>query len=109
MCLGLLLCLARTPKSIRNSILERVEKLLSSLKAGYLLVGGRITLINVVLSNLPIYYMSLLRCPRSVASCIERLERNFLWQGGSSDKKFHLVDWASVCKPKKAGGLGFRP
>ena len=32
-----------------------------------------------------------------------------LWHGRSSGKKFHLVDWASVCKPKLEGGLGIRP
>lgn len=53
--LGLPLCLARIAKSIWNLVLERVEKKLSMWKAGYLSLGGGLTLINVVLSNLPIY------------------------------------------------------
>eukprot|EP00268_Persea_americana_P012101 TRINITY_DN15081_c1_g5_i2.p1 TRINITY_DN15081_c1_g5~~TRINITY_DN15081_c1_g5_i2.p1 ORF type:complete len:110 (-),score=15.04 TRINITY_DN15081_c1_g5_i2:571-900(-) len=53
--------------------------------------------------------MSLFKCPISVFNRIEKLQRDFLWHGRSSRKKFHLVDWASVCKPKSEGGLGIRP
>ena len=78
-------------------------------KANYLSVGGRLALIKSVLSNLPVYFISLFKCPISVINHIEKLQRDFLWQGRSGGKKFHLVDWASVCKPKQEGGLGIRP
>ena len=29
-----------------------------------------------------------------------------LWQGGHNSKKYHLVDWDTVCIPKDQGGLG---
>lgn len=32
-----------------------------------------------------------------------------MWCGRNSEKKFHLLDWASVCEPKREGGLGIRP
>ena len=41
---------------------------------------------------------------------LERIQRDFLWGGGSLDKKriWHLVKWAIVCSDGKAGGLGVR-
>lgn len=72
-------------------------------------VGGRITIIKSALANLPVYFLSVFRCPASVASHSKKLQRDFLWQGWQSGKKFHLVDWTSVCKPKQQGGLGFSP
>lgn len=40
-------------------------------------------------------------------ACIEKLQRNLLWQGNPK-KKYHLIDCASVCKPKQEGGLSIR-
>ena len=36
--------------------------------------------------------------------------RRFMWQGGKSDssKKFHLVNWDTMCKPKIFGGARIR-
>ena len=32
---------------------------------------------------------------------------DFYWEGNSSQFKYHMVKWDSLCKPKKFGGLGF--
>eukprot|EP00268_Persea_americana_P014029 TRINITY_DN16210_c0_g1_i2.p1 TRINITY_DN16210_c0_g1~~TRINITY_DN16210_c0_g1_i2.p1 ORF type:complete len:280 (+),score=35.24 TRINITY_DN16210_c0_g1_i2:349-1188(+) len=103
------LCSGRVSKSLWNPVLERVEGKLSSWKAKYLSIGGRATLIKSVLSNLPVYYFSIFRCPVSIIKRLERLQIDFLWHGTSSQKKLHLVDWESICKPKDEGGLGIRP
>ena len=34
---------------------------------------------------------------------LERIQRDFLWGGGSLDKKPHLVKWDTVCSDKKTG------
>lgn len=70
---------------------------------------GIITLIHPVLDNLPIYYMSLSKCPASIAKHIEKLQRDFLWEGKNSKNNNNFLKWASICKPKKEGGLGFEP
>lgn len=82
---------------------------MSTWKANYLSIGGRVTLIKSVLSNLPVYYISIFRCPTSIIKRLERLQREFFWHGTSPQKKIHLVDWESICKPKEEGGLGIRP
>jgi hypothetical protein len=86
-----------------------MEQRLASWKARYLSFGGRITLIPSALANLPIYFMLIFKCSASIIKHIEKLQRDFLWQGKSDKKKFNLVDWNSICKPKEDGGLGFRP
>jgi hypothetical protein len=66
----------------------------------YLSKGGRITLINSTLSNLPTYFMSLFPLPASVANRIEKLQGN--------EFKYHLVRWSKVCTPISKEGLGIK-
>lgn len=73
-------------------------------KAKYLSLEGRITLIQSTLGNLPMYFMSLFKCPMSMINHLKRLQQNFLWQGKHDKKNFHRVDWKFVCKPKKERG-----
>jgi hypothetical protein len=51
---------------------ERIEKILSNWKGMYLSVGGRLVLINSVLTSLVIFMMSFSEIPRGV------LEKNRL-------------------------------
>ena len=95
-------------KSIWNPILEKMERKLASWKKLYLSKGGRVTLIKSTLSNLPTYFLSLFPIPASVANCIARLQRDFLWGGLGDEPKFHLVDWSTVCTPLSSSGLGIR-
>ena len=46
--------------------------------------------------------------PISVGCRLEKIQRDFLWGGGSLEKKAHLVKWITVCTTKKKGGLGLR-
>ena len=55
---------------------------------------------------MPCYFLSLFKIPASVATRIERLQRDFLWSGVGEGKKDHLVSWDVVCNPKMKGGLG---
>eukprot|EP00268_Persea_americana_P005048 TRINITY_DN11696_c0_g1_i8.p1 TRINITY_DN11696_c0_g1~~TRINITY_DN11696_c0_g1_i8.p1 ORF type:complete len:234 (+),score=29.37 TRINITY_DN11696_c0_g1_i8:35-736(+) len=82
--LGLPLCLGTVTKSLWNPVVERVERKLSAWKASYLFMGGRVTLIKSVLSNLLVYYFSLFKCPASLIGRIERLQREFLWYGNNT-------------------------
>ena len=52
--------------------------------------------------------MSLFRLPRRIKLRLEKIQRDFLWGGGSLDKKSHLIKWATVFSDKKEGGLGVR-
>ena len=94
--------------SIWNPILERMERRLAGWKRIYLSKGGKVTLIKSSLLSLPTYFLSLLPLPGKVAKHMEKLQRDFLWNGIGGEPKIHLVNWAKVCKPLQAGGLGIR-
>ncbi|KAK2648312.1 hypothetical protein Ddye_015801 [Dipteronia dyeriana] len=70
------------------------------------IMGERLVLIKSVLNSIPTYYMSVFRMPVGVARKIEKLQRCFLWGDGIEKRKLHVVDWITVCKSKKNGGLG---
>ncbi|XP_073024393.1 uncharacterized protein [Primulina eburnea] len=59
-----------------------------------------------VLSALPSYFMSLFRVPRQVEKLMEKVMRDFLWDGADGDKHCHVVGWEYVTRPKDRGGLG---
>lgn len=73
----------------------------------YLSKGGRLTLLRSTLSSLPTYYLSLSTIPTSMANKIEKLQKDFLWDG-MENKQFHLVGWDKVCSPIACGGLGIK-
>jgi hypothetical protein len=37
---------------------------------------------------------------------MDKPRSRFFWEGVGDKRKYHMVDWATVCKPKALGGLG---
>lgn len=74
--LGLPLGASYKAKHIWDGVIEKVERCLASWKRLYLSKGGRITLIKITLSNLPMYFMSLFPLPLSFSKCFEKLQHN---------------------------------
>ncbi|WRX10498.1 Reverse transcriptase zinc-binding domain - like 2 [Theobroma cacao] len=87
-------------------IVDKFNAKLATWKGQFLSMGGRLTLINSVLSSLPLYYLSIMQLPSAVKKKLESIQRNFLWAGNGEKKKIHFVNWTTVCKPKSQGGLG---
>jgi hypothetical protein len=71
-------------------------------------IAVRTTLINSSLSNAPIYQMSIYLLPKTIVSKMDKMRRIFLWQGGSTKRKYHLIKWTKICNSKKKGGLGIK-
>ena len=80
-----------------DGIEEIFKKRLAMWKRQYISKGGMITLIRSTLSNLPIYSMSIFHLPRAVRMRLEKIQKDFLWGGGSFEQKPHLVRWSIVC------------
>jgi hypothetical protein len=89
-------------------MVETLKKRLGSWGNKYVSLGGRIVLINAVLSSIPIFYLSYMKMPTKVWKEIVKLQRNFLWSGLSSKRRINWVNWADICKQKSEGGLGIR-
>jgi hypothetical protein len=85
---------------------EKMNKKLGMWKSRFLSIGGRVTLINSSLSNLPMYMLSLFLTPKLVLKNRDTFRKRMLWQGGDNTRKYHLVNWPTVCSPKDQGGLG---
>lgn len=89
-------------------IIRKFEVKLAKWKQRSLFMGGRITLINSVLSALPIYLLSFFRIPKKVVHKIVSIQRNFLWGGHQEASKIPWVKWDTICLPKNKGGLGIK-
>ncbi|XP_028113211.1 uncharacterized protein LOC114311295 [Camellia sinensis] len=106
--LGLPLGANPSRRSTWKPVLDKFKQKLSTWKRRLLSFAGRLTLIKSVMSNLPIYYLSLFRIPAGVAKEIERIQSAFLWGGSDLRRKIHMVRWEVVSKNKNLGGLGLR-
>jgi len=85
---------------------ERFEKCLGSWKGKNLSTGGRLTLINSVLSSLPMYMMSFFEIPKDVRTKLDYFRSRFFWQSDEHKWKYRLAKLDIMCQPKEQGGLG---
>jgi len=61
-----------------DPLITKCERKLARWKQRHLSFGGRMNLINSVLTSIPIYFLSFFRVPKQVVNKIVRLQRNFL-------------------------------
>ncbi|RVW90178.1 putative mitochondrial protein [Vitis vinifera] len=90
--------------SFWDLVIERISRRLDGWQKAYLSFGGRITLIQSCLTHLPYYFLSLFKIPASVATKIERLQRDFLWSKVREGKRDHLISW-DVRYPREGSAL----
>jgi hypothetical protein len=85
---------------------ERLQKRLSGWKGKLLSLGGRLVLINSVLTNIVLYMISFSLLPKGVLHKLDYYRSRLFWQGDSEKNKYWLVKWSVVRCPKDQGGLG---
>ncbi|CAN1127155.1 Putative ribonuclease H protein At1g65750 [Linum perenne] len=106
--LGVPILHGRVTKHTYDYLLDRLDSRLAGWKADNLSLAGRVSLASSVLNSLPCYVMQTASLPLSLCDKIDRKIRNFIWGSSNGVRKIHNVNWDSVCKPKKMGGLGLR-
>ena len=104
--LGIPMQFRRLKNADWREVEERFQKKLCAWKGKMLSVGGRLVLINSVLSNLSMYMFSFFEVPREVLKKLDFYRSKFFWQCDEHKKKYRLTKWSILCSPKDQGGLG---
>jgi len=99
--LGIPIHYRRLSNSDWLKVQEQFEKRLGSWKGKNLSTGGRLTLINSVLSSLPMYMMSFFEIPKGVRKKRDYFRSRFFWQSDEHKRKYRLAKWDILCQPKE--------
>ena len=74
----------------------------------FLSLVGRLVLIRVVLSSMPVYWFALAHVPKSILNKLRKLIFDFLWDSSSDRKHYRLVDWQLLSRPFEFWGWGIK-
>lgn len=105
--LGVPIFYGRSKAIYFEPLVNKIRNALEGWKSKLLSFGGRITLIQSVLSSYPIYTLASAVVPKSILQRMERMMAQFLWDV-KGENRTQWVSWRSVCKPMEDGGLGIR-
>jgi hypothetical protein len=53
------------------------------------------------------YMMGFYLLPAQVHHKMDAIRARFFWEGLDGKKKYHMIRWDALCRPKEDGGLGF--
>ena len=88
-------------------LIDKVGRRLTAWKGRLMNKAGRLRLVNVVLTSIPTYYLTVFKLQKWAIKKIDKLRRSFLWKGSTDANGGHcLVKWSKVMRPKNFGGLG---
>nr|GEZ38445.1 RNA-directed DNA polymerase, eukaryota, reverse transcriptase zinc-binding domain protein [Tanacetum cinerariifolium] len=89
-----------------DDVISKVSLRLSKWKLKLLFIGGRLSLLKLVLTLIPLYHMSIFKVPIGVLNHLESIYQNFFYGVDGSDRKLAWIGWDMVLTSKKNGGLG---
>ena len=93
-------------KSIWEPVVNKMQDKVRKWTIKSLNLAGRLALTKTVLQSIPVLMLSALLAPKGVLQQFRSIQRDFLWGKGEKKRKWALVDWENICKPKNHGGLG---
>jgi hypothetical protein len=107
--LGLPLSASKISKELLQPVINKIQSRLPGWMPRLMSSGGRIQLINSVLSAIPNFFMAYIEWDQASIHAVDKLRRAFLWKNKDKILGGHcLVAWDIVTMPKKHGGLGVR-
>jgi hypothetical protein len=89
-----------------SKVEERFQQKLSCWKAKYLSYGGRLVLLNSVLSSLLMFMMSFFEIPKGVLKNLDHFRSRFFRQGSTKNTSTGLLDGTSCVVPRIRVVLG---
>jgi len=85
-----------------DPIIHKCERKLAKWKQRHISFGGRVTLIQSVLTSIPIYFFSFFRVLQLVVDKLVKLQRRFLWQEDLTKTRLHgLGDRQCIYQKKR--------
>ncbi|KAG2317788.1 hypothetical protein Bca52824_020910 [Brassica carinata] len=88
--------------------LEKITAKLNSWTVKTLSFAGKVTLVSSGVYGMVNFWSSVFTLPKRFYEKVDSLCSGFLWKNSTRSASGARVSWASICKPKKEGGLGIR-
>nr|GEW31784.1 RNA-directed DNA polymerase, eukaryota [Tanacetum cinerariifolium] len=89
-----------------DDVISKVSSRLSKWKLKLLSIGGRLFLLESVLTSIPLYNMSIFKVLIGVLNHLKSIRHNFFYGVDGSDRKLACIGWNMVLTSKKNGGVG---
>jgi hypothetical protein len=105
--LGMPVSYSKITKTQLRYVSDKAEKRLSTWQCDYLSSGGKSILIESCLSSIPMYTMGVYELYEGNYQLLDSIRSRFYWQGTGKKRKYHMVKWEALSRPKEFGGLGF--
>jgi hypothetical protein len=107
--LGLPLSVHKISRANLQPVIQRIGARLPGWMPRMLGSGGRLQIINSVISAIPNFFMACIQWDAASIEIINKLIRAFLWKNKKDIHGGHcLLAWEIVTMPKDQGGLGIR-
>jgi hypothetical protein len=105
--LGMPVSCHKISKAQLNYVSEKTKKRLGTWQCEYLSSGGKSILIDSCLSSIPMYTMGVYQLYKGKFQRLDSIRSRFFWEGTSKKRKYHMIKWEALNRPKEFGGLGF--
>lgn len=107
--LGNALIMGRNRVKDFSRIRDRVVSKLEGWNRNLISKAGKAVLIQSVIQAIPSYTMATFRVPYMLCKELDMCVKKLWWSSGNKNGRYMaLRPWEDLCKPKIAGGLGFR-
>lgn len=95
-------------KDLFTSIEDKIRQRAKSWTKRFLSTAGKMTLLKSVLSPMLNHAIQCFKLLNSLCKRIQSVPTRFWWDSNTGTKKISWIDWETMTKSKKEGGLGFR-
>lgn len=89
-------------------LLKKIEKTMSGWNYKFLSKGSKEVLLKAVAQAIPTYTMSVFKITPHLCEKIEKKMNCYWWSHNRAGTGIFWKKWMDLCKPKDAGGIGFR-